>query len=394
MGKTFKDLVILLLVNIFLVLLIWLPYTLKLPSFYGLNFSQGMEAIYQNYDGLEYVVIAKTFYQPGLVYQFAPQPPSYYPSHFPAYPTLIALFAPFIGFVKSMLFVSLLFTILSSVAFYFLLKDFKLTSQPLWLSILFLILPARWLVVHSVGSPEPMFIFFVITAFYFFKKYLDTNTWGFVWVSAILAALAQATRPPGILLFFAFLIYPAFLFIKKSWGHKINTSDILSAIKLKLRLSPYLLIPLTLLGVFYLFHINLGDFWGYFHSGDNIHLTFPPYQVFNANQFWVGSIWLEDIIYIFVLGFLAGVTLLKGSFAPAGIFVLTYLTASIFVAHRDISRYVLPIFPFALIAFEKVLVSKEFKIVMAIVFLAIYLYSQNFLLNNTAPIADWSAYNL
>jgi len=76
-----------------------------------------------------------------------------------------------------------------------------------------------------------------------------------------------------------------------------------------------------------------------------------------------------------------------------GIYVLTYIGASLFVAHRDISRYVLPIFPFVLIAFEKILVSKEFKIVLVILLLGIYLYAQNFMIQNTAPIARPEVFN-
>jgi hypothetical protein len=107
----------------------------------------------------------------------------------------------------------------------------------------------------------------------------------------------------------------------------------------------------------------------------------------------VGEIWLEDIIYIFILGFLAGIYLWKEKLYLMAFYVLVYLGATTLVAHRDISRYTLPIFPFALIAFQKVLVSKEFRIVLIIVALAIYLYSQNFILNNTAPIPNLEYYN-
>jgi len=74
-------------------------------------------------------------------------------------------------------------------------------------------------------------------------------------------------------------------------------------------------------------------------------------------------------------------------------FVLIYLAASTLVAHRDISRYLLPIFPFILIAFEKVLTTREFKIILPIILLAIYLYSQNFILANIAPIPNLEIFN-
>ena len=156
---------------------------------------------------------------------------------------------------------------------------------------------------------------------------------------------------------------------------------------------PLLLIPLGLVLIFTWYHFTYNDFFAYFHSGDNIHLTFPPFQVFNIAQPWVGDIWLEDIIYIYILGFLGGLTLLKQKLYPIGFFVLSFFIASILVAHRDISRYTLPAFPFLLIAYEKVLTSKEFKIVLLIVALGIYLYSQNYILQNTAPFPNPNLFN-
>lgn len=384
MTKSVNHLIILATAVLVSTFLIWLPHFLVLPNFWGLNFGNGFNTIYRNFDGLEYIVIAKTFYNPASLAEI-PQylPASYFASHFPGFPILIAVFAPFLGYLKSMLFVSLLFTILSTFAFYFLVRDFKLTSHPLALSLIFLLLPARWVVVRSIGSPEPMFIFFVILSIYFFMKYVisDMRYVRVLFLSALFAALAQLVRPPGILLAIALAAYILWTgYQRKSFTHV-------------LRFYPLILAPLTLLGIFYWYQLQLGDFFAYFHSGDNIHLVFPPFQAFNINQYWVGDIWLEDVIYIFILGTLAGLLLIRQKLFPLAFFVLTYLGASLLVAHRDISRYILPIFPFALIAFEKILVSKEFRIVLIILALAIYLYSQNFLLQNTAPVADLSVYN-
>lgn len=386
MNTKFKDfslvLTILALATIILTLLVWLPHILALPNFWGLNFKEGFNTIYRNFDGLEYIVIAKTYYDPSLLVGI-PQslPLNYYAAHFPGYSALISLFAPLLGFLKSMLFVSLVSTILSVWAFYLLLRDFKLTAHPLFLSLLFLILPARWLVVHSVGASEPLFIFLMILTIYLVMKFEQSKQYYFVFLAALTGMLAQITRPPGVLLFLAIGLYTLWNAYRKK-----SVSSLFSY-------TPFILMPLSLIGIFYLFQLTLGDFWAYFHSGDNIHITFPPFQVFNKDQFWVGDIWLEDLVYIFTLGFLGGVMLLKQKLHLLGIFVLTYLTASIFIAHRDISRYILPITPFILIAFEKVLTSKEFKIILPIIALAIYLYAQNFILANTAPIPDVSIFN-
>lgn len=389
MSKTLRDLAIITLATFGITLLVWLPHILRL-NFLGLNFSEGFNAIYRNFDGINYIIISKSFYNERIIAALPQElPHTYYAAHFPLYSLLILIFSPLLGMLKSMLFVSVLSTAAAVIAFYFLIRDFKLTNQPLWLSLIFLILPARWLIVHSVGSAEPTFIFFTLMSIYFFLKFEDKQSFMDITLAGMFGLLAQWTRPPGILLFIAFGIY----ILWRSYSPNIK-NFITQTIKNSFNFYPLILIPVGLLSIFYLYQIQYNDFLAYFHSGDNIHLVFPPFQVFNINQFWVGSIWLEDIIYVYMLGLLAGVILLKTEkLKVLGIYVLTYIGASLFVAHRDISRYVLPIFPFALIAFEKVLVSKEFKIVLAIIGLGIYLYAQNFLLQNTAPIPNVELFN-
>lgn len=388
-NKTIKDLSVISLATILTTLAVWIPHLLRL-NFYGLNFSEGFNTIYRNFDGINYIVVAKSLYAQKII-ESLPQslPHTYYAAQFPFYSILILIFSPLMGFLKSMLFVSLISTIGAAIAFYYLVRDFKLTTQPLWLSLLFLVLPARWLIVHSVGSAEPTFIMFTILAIYYFLKFEEKHSFLDITLAGMFGLLAQWTRPPGILLFIAFGIY----ILWKSDLPSI-TKSVAKVFKTSLSYFPLILIPAGLLSIFYLFQVQYGDFFAYFHSGDNIHLTFPPYQVFNKAQYWVGDIWLEDIVYIYMLGLLAGVMLVKNRvLRPIGIYVLTYITASIFVAHRDISRYVLPVFPFALIAFEKVLISKEFKIVFAILVLGIYLYAQNFILQNTAPVPNPQLFN-
>ncbi len=370
MSKLLKDLLILAIFVLVTTFLVWLPHYLAVSNFLGLDFSNGFNTIYRNFDGVEYITIAKTWYQSADIY---------YASHFPGYPIFIWLLAPIFGYLKAMLFVSMLFTILSAWAFYFLVKDFKLTDHPLLLSIIFLVLPARWLIVRSVGTSETIFIFFVITSIYFFMKGLEKRQ--FIWLAAVAGAMAQLSRPPGDLLtlaYFAFILW-------QGYSQK--------NVRYMLSFWPLVLMPLTLLGIFYWFGIAYNDFWAYFHSGDNIHLAPLPFAVFNKSQFWVGSIWLEDVIYIFLLGFLSIGILIKRRLYPMAFFSLIYLTASIFVAHRDMSRYTYPIAPFAIIAFEKVLTSREFKWALIILSLAIYTYSQNFILANTAPIPNPGLYN-
>lgn len=395
-----KDLTILAFALIGFTVALWLPHFLALPNFFGLNFSNGFNIIYRNFDGIEYIVIAKSWYSSQII---AGLPnalsPNYYASHFAGYSILIAVFAVIFGYLKSMLLVSLVSTMGCIWAFYFLVKDFKLTDKPLFLSLIFIILPARWVIVHSVGSSEPTFILFTILSIYYFMKF-EKGQFNFLhlknppklkkylFFSAIFASLAQITRPPGILLFIAIMIYIhlQLLISARKIGFK-------KALLNHLQFYPFLLVPFTLLSIFYYYGIAYHDFFAYFNSGDNIHLTLPPFAVFNKLQSWVGDIWLEDVIYTTILGFYGTVLLFKRKLYPVAFFTLTYLTASIFVAHRDISRYILPVTPFILIGFEKVLVSKEFKIILPIIILAVYLYSQNFILANTAPIPNLIPFN-
>lgn len=380
--KTLIDLALITLITLVLTVVVWLPHILRL-DIYGLNFSEGFNTIYRNYDGMEYITIAKSLYFPEEIKKIPQSLPSiYYAAHFPGYSLAILVFAPFLGFLKSMLFVALLFTIFSAWMFYLLVRDFELTKHPLWLTVLFLILPARWLIIHSVGSSETMFSFFIISALYFLMKYEAMGKWRFIYLTGLMGFASQLTRPPGALLAVSIGAY----LLWKIFTSKENPFK--SFLQTFYKYHPLLLIPLALAAVFGWYQLSYGDFFAYFKTGDNIHLVFPPYQVFNKDSFWVGEIWLEDMIYVFILGFLGVMYLFKQKLYPLAFFVLTYLVATIFVTHRDISRYAAPIFPFVLIAFEKVLTTKEFKIVTAIVILAIYLYTQNFLLNNTAPYSN------
>lgn len=389
MTKTYRDLLIITTVTIISTVLIWLPHFLALKDFYYLNFSEGFNTIYRNFDGIEYIIIAKTLYFPHLL-ALIPQelPASYFAAHFPLYSVFILALSPLLGFLKSMLFISIVFTLFSVITFYFLVKDFNLTNHPLTLSLIFLFLPARWLIIRSVGSSEPVFIFFVLTTFYFFLRFEQKNKISDILFAAISGLMAQLTRPPGILIFIAFALF----ILWKIYSGK-DEKFLKRIFKSITTYFPLLLIPLGLLTIFYWYSIAYGDFFAYFHTGDNIHLTFPPFQVFNKSQFWVGDIWLEDIVYLFLFGLLGGLLLIKQKLYPMAFFVLTYITASLFVAHRDISRYILPIFPFILIAFEKILTSKEFKIVLGILLLGIYLYAQNYILANTAPYPNLKYFN-
>ena len=377
MKNSRRDLFLIAAICLISTFLVWLPFFLRISNFWKMSLPEdGMATIMKNFDGLYYVVIAKSFYRPEIInHLFSFDLPAvYYAAHFPLYPLFIKIFSPFLGYPWSMLGVNLLASVLAALVFYLFLKEFKYSSSPLWLAIIFLFLPARFLAVRSIGSPESLFILFLLASFYFFKK---KN----YWLAGILGGLAQLTKSPGILLFIGYTIYLL-------WENRSQ----FNVIKLLKKAYPLLIIPLSLLGLFVYYNFAYHDFWAYFHSGDNIHLFWPPFQVFNASAHWVGTYWLEEIIYIFLLGSLGVIYLFKQKKFDLGIFAAVFFFTTLFVTHRDVSRYSLPLVPFLLIAFEPLLVKKEFKIAFWVILIPVFLYTISFVAGNTIPIADWSSF--
>jgi hypothetical protein len=391
--KLKKDILILTLAVFLATFLVWLPF------FFG--FGGGVTTIFKNFDGPNYLVIAKSWYDKSFIASHfsLPIPLEYYPAHLPAYPLTIA----FLDFVLpgpwAMLAATLSATWLATVAFYLLLFKFKLSENPLWLSLVFLVFPARWVVVKAVGSPEPLFLFALLASFFFFKSAFDkaeNNLFSkkkIVWLDLLLAgvfgALAQATKSPGILLFIGYGVFLFFNLIE----HPLKKGFFLNFYQQLFKpVLPLLFIPLAALATFIFYQVRTGDFFAYFHSGDNLHLFFPPYQGFSADRSWLGDFWREDLVWQYLWGALAVVFLFKRKLYDLTSFAGVFFGATLFVAHRDLARYSLPLVPFALIAFDKFVQKKEFKIALLIILPAIYLFAINFIAGNTAPVADWTPY--
>ncbi len=331
-----------------------------------------MMDIYRNYDGLLYIIPAKTLYDinkidvpgKGLIVSL-PLGAKYFAAHLPLYPLFIRLFSVVMGYLKSMIFVNILFTVLLAMFFYYFVKELKLSRNPLLLAIVLLFLP-RFLVVRSVGAPESLFMLLILISLFFFEK---EN----YFLSGLAGGLATMTKSPGILL----AIVYAYVILER----------LLKTRKFNWRYFYLSLIPLGLLTVFGIYAVQMHDFFAYFHSGDNIHLVYP-FSVFNFHVKWVGTPWLEDVLFYFFMYLLAIFYLKDTKYRSLFYFSLVFFVAVTFVQHRDISRYSLPIWPLALIAFDKFFTSKKFLIVLLILLPAIYLYAWNFLLYNLMPIGE------
>ena len=385
MGSRVRNFIILALISLIPTLLIWAPFFFRLKSFWNIPLPQsGMATIVANYDGPLFLVVAKTLYDPELIKQsFAfPLPIEYYAAHFPLYPLLVRFFAWVMGYPYAMLSVTIFTSVLALYFFYKFILQYIDKKYAFWTVFVFAILPARWLIVRSVGSAEPLFIASLIASIYYFqqKKYWWAGIWG---------AAAQLTKSPGILLFVTYFL------VLSVPNMKIAAIDSFAKWIKSLSLEkvyPIFLIPLSLVALFVFYAIRFNDFFAYFHSGDNIHLFFPPFTIFNYSQPWVGTFWLEEIILVYLFALLGLIRLIRQKHSTLAWFVAVYFFSIIFVSHRDLIRYSLPIIPFLLVAFSKTINKKEFRIVMAILFIPIFLFSLAYISQNVMPISDWTPF--
>jgi hypothetical protein len=382
-NKKLKSIFPILLITILPTLALWLPFALKIKNIWSIPLTQmGMGTIVANYDGPLYIVVAKTLYAAEAIkanYSF-PLPVEYYAAHFPLFPLLIRLFAPIMGYPYSMLFVTIFSSFVGIYYFYLFIQDFVDKKEALFVTLLFAIFPARWLISRSVGSADPLFVTSILASIYHFrkKKYLPAGIWG---------AVAQLTKSAGILLFATYAIVLAIPKIKKLVAGSLGKW--IESLKLE-KTYPLFLLPLALIGVFTFYYFTYGDFFAYFKSGDNIHLFFPPFQIFDYSQPWVGTFWLEEIIFVYLIGGLGLMKLIKMKEEAIYWFVGIFFVSLLFVSHRDIIRYALPIIPFLYAAFSETITKKEFKIVALLIVIPIYLFSLSFISQNVMPISDWA----
>jgi len=380
-----KRFFLVLLLSLVPTLLIWIPFVVKLKSFWGIPLPQdGMAVVVANYDGPLFLVVAKTLYnleQIALNYSF-PLPLEYYAAHFPLFPLLIRLFSFILGYPYSMLFVTLVSSFLALYFFNRLMRRYVKGGGALWLTVVFAVFPARWLIVRSVGAAEPLFVASIIASMYYFQreKYWRAGIWG---------AVAAATKSPGILLFASYFLYLVVPHIRRLVFSPVATWLKLTKID---RAYPIFLIPLSVLGVFVFYQFTFNDFLAYFHSGDNIHLFLLPFSIFDYSAPWVGTFWLEEIIFIYLLGALGLVKLIRQGRTELAYFVGIFFASILFVSHRDLIRYALPIVPFLFVAFADTLSRKTFKIAFLFIIIPIYLFSLSYISQNVMPISNWGPF--
>ncbi len=373
-----KQVVRLILVTLTSLAIFWLPFKLKIPAVWGVKFEDaGMERIVSNFDGINFLIVAKTAYNPEKIeVEYADilsgRKALYFSAHYPVYALLVAIFDTFMSGPNAILATIVISNILLTIALYWFFQwyfqDEKLAA---WGATIALFFPARMLAVRGVGSNELLFIFFVIASLLLHNK---RNRWG----AAIMGSLAVLTRSPGIILFLAYLFQYALL-------------DLRLSKKIQLFL-PYLLIPTSLLGLWIFYGYQFGSFWAYFQVGGNINLYWP-FAVFGSSMPWVGEIWQEDIIYLIAFMSIGIYFFIKRrGMSGMSLFALLYGIFTICVAHRDLARYSLPIMPFVIAGWSEIVSTKFSKLIAVILIVPIFLYAWQFVLANYQPITDWSRF--
>lgn len=353
--------------------LIWFGFYKNIPQRLGFP-TTSLETVFANYDGPNYMVIAKCAYNKDCIAKnfSLPLPLEYYPAHLPGFPLLIKYFNLYVSTPKAMLLATLFGSLLFTLSSYYFYKLFFKEKTAFWLAFLSIFFPGRLFVLRLVGAPETWFLSFILLSLIFYKKKNFC-------LSALFAVFAQLLKSPGILLFGAYFAVALFDYLKTK---KLNINYLI-----------YLFIPLSALVIFYYYYLATGDFLAYFHSGDNFHLTPFPYQVFVSTRSWINTIWLEDVIYIFALVFLALKSLWKKFKVDVlFIFPLIFTLATVLVAHRDISRYIAPVYPFVFLAFGKKIAKPKIRLIFFLLIPAVILYAINFIVGNTAPITTWAPY--
>lgn len=339
-----------------------------------------LEPIARHWDGPEYVVIAHGFYDKNdsllLIPNFGLRSANYWTAHFPGYSLALRLAWYAVGWMAAGPLVSVLSTWLFAFVLWLTLREFGYAKHPFWLACVALVLPLRWLPIHSSGSSEPLMLLFQMLSIYYFKKER-------YWLAGLAGGLALFVRPPGIFLWFGYLLFLAWEAGYRMWKEeKIN----LGYFNWK-AFWGVALIPLTLPIIFGIFAWRYGDFFAYFHITEEVkHVSLMPFDTLAA-----GTAMGPGVLYYYLFEMIGLVLLWRQG--RKDIFWIGFGTFiySIFLTYSDVLRYSFPFFPLLLvIPFARWLESKPARWLALPVLVAVFLYSWGILNINLIKLDTWT----
>jgi hypothetical protein len=363
-----SEIAILVVVSVVSSLLLYLPFALGVHTILGVQLpATGIAMVERYYDGPLYAVVSKTFYAPSAdIYGALGLPAAYYAAHLPGYPSVIWLFSFATSPLVAMLAANLVISAGAAVAFYLLTARFKLVHDPFLSSLLFLFFPPRWFLYRSVGASEPLFILVSVLMLYALKK----DAPGKATLGGVVASL---TRIWGVLS--VFVLIGSWL-----WNKKLTPKRVILA----------LAIPASTLLLFALYAYRLGDFFAFFSVNAGYLQTplllIPARTVLPESSSAFAGEWYVVLFFLYALGI---VRLYEKRFRELFLYALVMFVPLLFVFHPDISRYLLPIAPFALIiGFDELVPKKRlyFLLPFALLCVATYLYCVAVLPTNLLPL--------
>jgi hypothetical protein len=284
--------------------------------------------------------------------------------------------AGFFGWLWSPLAVNFLASALFAWVFYLLVRDFGYTRHPLWLALVALVLPVRWLIYHNVGGSEPLFMLFEVLAVYWFKKER-------YWLAGLAGFGAVFTRPPGMFLWVGFMLFLLFEAAIKTWNaHGLSLPKLLAAINWRAVIA-LLLLPLGLVVVFGIYGWRYGDFMAYFKITENVtHVEVIPFPTLLTGLFESPALIFTYVLETMGLVFLWRQRRFDLFWIGGASFFYT-----LFLLHSDVLRYSIPFFALVvLIPFADYFSGKVARWLAAPLLLALFFYSWGVLNRNLAGL--------
>ena len=191
-------------------------------------------------------------------------------------------------------------------------------------------------------------------------------------MAALFIGLAQLTRPHAAFFGIAMAII--------ALVELLRTHDLKLIVK---TYYPYLSMPLAILAVFSFYKLQTGNFWAFFEAISlTKNLQSIPFKTFSFPSANIETFWQEVNAYDYVLYLGASLLMFKKRFWQFGVIALTFFTPLIFLKHSDISRYAIPLLPFAFIAYSEIIEKKEFTWATILMSPAVMLYAINFMDHN------------
>lgn len=369
-----RTLMILCILSVLPVVLMYIPFVLHLRYLWGIPLQgSGMQPIYANWDGPNYVLNAITLYDPAEIAKraFLARPNEYYAAHFPLYSLLIRMVAPFAGYLSGALLLQILSGIVLNVAFYYLIRSHS--RHPLWLTFVFTIFPPRYWVLRAVIAPELLIVACVIVILMLWdrEKYLAS---GMVALIAVLLKFQAVVFTP---------VFVAVIFERVLRRERIAVSSLVAT-----------LLPLTGYGLVAMFYaMRFGNAHAYFRAQEIVHMGMDiPFGLFNYARAWVGTGWLETpALYLMGL-FMLIVALSRGFPRIYFWFALGYTAMLTLIPQIDIMRLAMPLAPLFILVFHRAIESRVFRYGLVASVPMFYLFALNFIMTNRAPIADWGLF--